>query len=193
MRTPHHDMATVEGWRVNLGRQVIRHTPGTAMSTRFGVIAAIATITTGVTAGVYLNFSTRVMPALGRLDGATGIAKMQSFNATAVQPPFMLCFFGSALAAGYFGVRLARGQRDLADVLAAAGGALYLAGLLLTIAYNVPLNDRLAAVEANSSAAQPIWREYLTNWTAANSVRAGLSSLGTLLVAGGAVLSWHQR
>lgn len=150
------------------------------------LVAGFGVATAAVTAGVYLNFTARVMPSLGRLSDPAGIARMQAFNRTAVQPPFMLCFFGAALAGGYLIVRVARGDRSAADLLLAAGGAAYLAGFLLTIGYNVPLNDRLARLDPHAASSVAVWRGYLRDWTAANSVRAGLSMLAcVLLISGG--------
>ncbi|WP_265445815.1 DUF1772 domain-containing protein [Flexivirga meconopsidis] len=147
--------------------------------------AAFGTVTAAVTAGVYLNFSARVMPSLGRMANSAGIAKMQDFNRTAVQAPFMICFFGAALVGGYLIFRVVRGDRSTADVLLAAGGTAYLIGFLLTIAYNVPLNDKLAALDPNAGSSVQVWRDYLTNWTNANTVRAALSTAAVgLLIAG---------
>ena len=42
-------------------------------------------------------FSSFVMPALRRLPPAQGVAAMQSINVTAVRPPFMLVFGGTAV------------------------------------------------------------------------------------------------
>lgn len=156
------------------------------------ILAIIGAVCSAGTAIVYLNFSARVMPSLGRLANPDGIAKMQAFNRTAVQPPFMLCFFGAALAGGYFIVRALRGHHARADLLAAAGGGLYLLGFILTVAYNVPLNDKLAAVDAQAASAIPVWRDYLSNWTNANSVRAVFSTLATALLIGATVAALRQ-
>lgn len=82
---------------------------------------------------------------------------------------------------------MARGERGPADLLAAAGGAAYLAGFLLTIGYNVPLNNKVEALTPTDPAAVAIWRDYLTNWTRANTVRAVLSVLGTGAMIGAAL------
>ncbi|OYO04756.1 hypothetical protein CGZ95_02430 [Enemella evansiae] len=150
-------------------------------------LALTAATLTGVTAVVYLNFSARVMPALAKLPNPAGIARMQQFNRTAVQPPFMICFFGAAVLGGYLIVRVARGERGTADLLAAAGGAAYLAGFLLTIGYHVPLNNRVDALTPTDPAAVGVWRDHLTNWTRANTLRAVLSVLGTGALIGAAL------
>lgn len=145
---------------------------------------AAGALTTGVTAVVYLNFSARVMPSLARLPNPAGIAKMQQFNRTATQPPFMICFFGAAVLGGYLLIRVARGAHSPAELLAAVGGAAYLTGFGITLAHSVPLNERIAGLDPHDPAAAAIWRSYLTDWTRANTVRAALSTVGTAALLG---------
>lgn len=152
---------------------------------------AIATVLAcgggAVAAGVYLNFSVRVMPSLDRLatadagagagvGAATAIARMQRFNVTAVQWPFMSAFFGAALGSVYL-VVAPPVMRDatLPAVLAGVGGALYLAGFLLTIAFHVPRNNALARLDPATADSTTKWAEYSRPWSAANTVRAVLS------------------
>lgn len=156
------------------------------MTSRIAVVAGVlGAVTSAVTAGVYIDFSARIMPSLGRMTNAAGIARMQHLNRSIEQGPFMLCFCGAGLAGGYLVYRLLRADRAMADVLLAAGGAAYLAGLLLTMVYNVPMNNRLAAVDPHAAASVDLWRDYLHNWTPANTVRAVFSVAAVgLLVAG---------
>jgi uncharacterized membrane protein len=131
-----------------------------------------------VVAGAFAVFSLMVMPALGALPGAAGIAAMQSVNRTAVRPVFMTLLFGTALLCLVVGGwELAGGRRP--TVLIAVG--LYLVGVVgVTVLANVPLNDELAEADGTAVAQ---WTDYLRQWTAWNTVRA-LASLaaGALLV-----------
>ena len=53
-----------------------------------------------------------------------------------------------------------------------AGGLLYLIGcILVTIVFNVPLNNELAAVKPGNGAGAELWTRYLSAWTAWNHVR----------------------
>lgn len=151
-----------------------------------GLLAA-GGVTTAVTTIVYTNFSARVMPSLAGLPAAQGISRMQGFNRTAVQPPFMLCFFGSAAVAAVLLVRLARGERSLADLLAGAGAVASLAAFVLTIAYHVPRNDALARLDPAAPSSVEAWETYLREWTRANKVRAALSGIGVGLFVAAAV------
>ena len=67
-----------------------------------------------------------------------------------------------------------------------AGGALYIVGTIgVTIARNVPLNDRLAKLQPQGSDATSRWEEYVTKWTAWNHVRvaAALGAAALLTIA----------
>ena len=69
------------------------------------------------------------------------------------------------------------------------GGVPYVAGMFgVTMVFNVPLNDALAAVNAESRTGDAIWRDYVVRWTRWNHVRtvccllaaAAFSFLGTV-------------
>lgn len=156
-------------------------------------LAGAAALGAGIAAGVYANFSLRVMPRLAALADPDGIRTMQSFNRTAEQAPFMAVFFGTALASGAVIARATDAERTTGDLLAAAGGGLYLAGFLLTIVYNVPRNNALAAADPVSAHGAQIWASYLREWTAANSVRAVMSAVGAAGLAAGTLTNILHR
>ena len=140
----------------------------------------------GLNAGVFFAFSTFVMPALKRLPAAHGIAAMQSINKLAVTPAFMAALFGTAVAClGLVAwAAISSGERPAALVI--AGGALYLVGTIgVTIACNVPLNNRLATLHPQGADAAGYWAKYVTKWTAWNHVRtiAALAAAALLTVA----------
>ena len=132
----------------------------------------------GLMAGVFFAFSTFVMPALARLPARQGIAAMQSINVAAITPSFMAALLGTGLACvillgGSLPTRPGPG-----GICVLLGSLLYLAGtVLVTIVFNVPRNDALAAVDAASAEGAALWASYLTSWTAWNHVRAA-SALG---------------
>lgn len=140
----------------------------------------------GVVAGVFFAFSAFVMPALGRLSPAEGVAAMQSINVAAVSFAFMTALFGTAascLGLVAWAVFSADGWAALFESL---GGALYLVGTIgVTVARNVPLNDALAEAHPRSSGVEAIWHEYISKWTAWNHVRtlAALTAAAMLTIA----------
>jgi uncharacterized membrane protein len=144
----------------------------TGMTKTWDFVTVVAAVGCGLVAGVLFAFSTFVMSGLTRLPASHGLAAMQSINITAVRPPFMLAFFGTAVACVALGVHVVttRGARDNVLLLVAVG--LYLIGTVgLTVAYNVPLNDKLARVDPGAADAARQWHDYTTAWTAANHVR----------------------
>lgn len=145
-------------------------------------LTIVTALGSALVAGVFLGFSTFIMPALAQLPAPQGIAAMQSINVMAVRPPFMVFFIGTALLSV---ATIVVGVAD-SDAYLIAGGALYLIGSFgLTIAYNVPRNDALAAVDPGSPAGAQVWERYLREWVAANHVRtlAGLAVAALMVVA----------
>jgi uncharacterized membrane protein len=140
----------------------------------------------GLVGGAFYAFSSFVMPALERLPAHEGIAAMQSINVTAVQPPFMVGFIGTALASA---ATIVVGAFELSEAHGAymvAGGALYLIGTFgLTIAFHVPRNDALAPIDPAAPASPQQWQRYLREWVPGNHVRtlAGLAAAALLTVA----------
>jgi len=66
------------------------------------------------------------------------------------------------------------------------GSVLYLAGtVLVTITFNVPRNEALAAVDPASPEGARLWSDYVVGWTAWNHVRVGaaLSAAASLTMA----------
>lgn len=140
----------------------------------------------GLIAGAFFGFSVFVMRALRDLPTAQGIAAMRSINVAVINPWFMGALFGTAALCV---VGIVRAARDLAD----AGAGLLLTGSLLyliltvgvTVAFNVPLNDRLAGVDPASAEAPATWAGYVTRWSRWNHVRTAgaLAASGAFIVA----------
>jgi uncharacterized membrane protein len=131
----------------------------------------LAALGCGVAAGVFFAFSTFVMPALGRLPRAQGIAAMQAINVAAVTPLFMTALFGTALCCAVL-LGWALWDRPAGAAFVIAGTVLYLAGTIaVTIVCNVPRNDVLAVLDPQAPEAAAQWASYLAGWTAWNHVR----------------------
>lgn len=130
----------------------------------------------GLVSGIFFAFSTFVMQALGRLAPREGISAMQSINIAVINPWFFLPFFGTGvLCIATIAVALVTNSNEsFTPVL--AGSFLYLFGCLgVTVAGNVPLNDRLAKANPDESEAESLWFRYLVSWTRWNHVRTAAS------------------
>jgi len=64
-----------------------------------------------------------------------------------------------------------------------SGGLIYLIGtILVTMAFNVPRNNALAAADPQSSGGARLWAGYVTSWTAWNHVRTASALAAAVLL-----------
>jgi uncharacterized membrane protein len=144
----------------------------------------------GLLGGLYFAFSTFVMAALGRIGQVAGISAMNAINVDIVRSPFIPIFFGTTLAsAALAGLAVFRGGEPGALAMM-AGGIIYVLGMfVVTVVFNVPLNNALAAVDPASADAGSLWARYLRDWTFWNHVRTvactGASALFIAAIAAG--------
>lgn len=141
------------------------------------VMTVASAIGSGLMSGLFFTFSTVVMKALGKLPPAQGAAAMQHINVTIINPWFMLLFLGTALTSLVTVALAIQDWGTPAVALALSGGVLYLVGcIVITMSYNVPLNNRLAA-QTDSNALAQEWQNYVQRWLPWNHVRT-VSTLG---------------
>jgi uncharacterized membrane protein len=154
-----------------------------------GVLSTVtlfAALGCGLMAGFFFAFSFMVMGALARLPPAQGIAAMQQINIVVINPWFGIAFFGTALVCAVLAVSSLFRWHAPGSAYLLVGGLLYLVGtILVTIAFNVPRNNALAALDPVSAEAASYWTTYLTSWTAWNHVRtaASLAAAASLTLA----------
>jgi len=148
------------------------------------ILALVACVASGCVGGVFFAFSAFVMPALNRLPAPAGIAAMQSINVTAVRPPLMVALFGTALlcvAAAVLGIGAWSSPSGPPLVLAAGA---YLVGTVgVTVAGNVPLNNRLAAMQPDHADAAAQWSAFARPWTRLNTLRTVAALAAAVLFA----------
>ncbi|GGF08647.1 anthrone oxygenase family protein [Williamsia phyllosphaerae] len=145
-------------------------------------ILVLGVTTTGLMAGLFCAFAYAVMPGLHRTDARTLVTAMQKINAAIVNPVFLLLFFGG-LVVTVAAAWLCRHEAIAPWVIVAA--VLYLLGLVVTVAFNIPLNDRLAAATDPDTARAA----FETAWVRWNLVRAVLHTGGFMVLAAGLVVS----
>ena len=144
----------------------------------------VAVLGCGLVAGIFFAFSTFVMRALGRVPENQGIAVMQAINITVINPWFFLAFFGTGAVCLPIAYLALMNTAGTLRAYLLGGCTLYLFGcLLVTVAFNVPLNNRLAAVEPDTSDAKALWTHYLSRWTLWNHVRTTASLVAAGLFA----------
>lgn len=136
------------------------------------VLAIALIVGSGLMAGVFFAFSTFVMKALAQLPPTQGVAAMQRINVVVLNPMFLGCFMGTAVLA-LLAIGLAVFDwRGMASAWMVAAGLLYVLGCFgVTMAFNVPRNDRLMRLDADSPEAAGYWPRYVREWTFWNHVR----------------------
>jgi uncharacterized membrane protein len=150
------------------------------MSTAAAALVIVTAVGAGCTGGALFAFSSFVMPALRRLPPAQGAAAMQSINITAVRPPFMFAFGGTAALSVALVVVAATALDEAYAPWLIVAAVLYLVGVLgLTMAYHVPRNDALAGLAPDAPETTAAWARYAAEWTTANHVRAAAGLLAT--------------
>ena len=148
----------------------------------FGLATLVSALGSGLVAGTFFAFSTFVMKALGNLPPPQGIAAMQSINVVVINPWFMAVFLGTAALCIAVVTAAFLQRQDPGTPYLLAGGVLYLVGtVLVTILFNVPHNDSLAAVAPATPEAAALWASYLSTWTAWNHVRTIAALAGSAL------------
>jgi uncharacterized membrane protein len=160
------------------------------MTERIALIATfVAALGAGIMGGLFFIFSNTVMAALGKLSAENGIAAMDSINATILNGTFLSVFMGTGLVSAVLVVCWLLGWMPSGGTLALAGSLVYLVGIIgVTMVFNVPMNDALAAVQPDSAAGASLWQDYLSRWTMWNHVRtiAGIGASALFILALGA-------
>jgi len=155
------------------------------------VLTLVSALGSGLIAGVFFAFSAFVMRALARLPASQGIAAMQAINIAVINPVFMSVFLGTAVAcAGLAAISMFTWHRPGA-VWLILGGLLYLVGTFgVTIMFNVPRNNEMAAIDPAKLEAAGKWATYVSSWTAWNHVRTVAAFAAAALLSVGLYLQY---
>ena len=145
----------------------------------------------GLLAGVFFAFSVFVMQSLAKLPTEQGISAMQSINTTILQSSFMVVFMGTTVLSVVLGILSFIKLGKMSALYVIAGSLLIFVGVfLVTVVFNVPLNDTLASVASGSPEGAQAWKEYLDSWTPWNHVRT-IASIGALIFFIIAIRRWE--
>jgi uncharacterized membrane protein len=137
----------------------------------------------GMIGGLLFAFSNFVLRALAQQPPESGIRTMQAINITIINPLFFLVFLGTALASVILAVTSLPRVSSPGALLLLIGCVLYIVGTFgVTMAFNVPLNNRLAILEPSTAQAAEFWREYVSSWMQWNHVRTIAAILASLLL-----------
>ncbi|WP_411577376.1 anthrone oxygenase family protein [Streptomyces sp. HUAS TT20] len=138
--------------------------------TTAGAVLGAATVTMGLIAGVFYIFACAVMPALHRSDDRVYVDVMRDINDVIQNPVFFLSFMGALVLTGVSAWQL---RHASCTRWVWAGFAAYALTFLVTVAFNIPLNDALA----KTGNASDLRDGFESAWVAWNAVRALLSTV----------------
>lgn len=137
-----------------------------------------AVITSALTAGILLAFSSMVMRPLSTLPPSEGVRAMQAVNVAAVRWPAILVFGPSLLLTVVVGIGSLTRLSEPSARWALTAAVIHVFGtFLLTAVYHVPRNNALAALPPASAEAASYWQTYLVEWTRMNHVRTLLAAV----------------
>ena len=120
-----------------------------------------------------------------RESGMAGVTAMNAINRVILRSAFMPLFFGTTLASAALAVIALMDFDAPGAVSLLSGGLLYVIGMfLVTMLFNVPLNNALQNVTADSRTGMAIWNDYLRRWTLWNHVRTASCLAASALLMG---------
>ena len=131
-------------------------------------------------------FSTFVMRGLDRTGPVDAITAMRGINAEAnSNPVFLLGYFGATILALVVGVIAVIQLQQPGSWWVLVGSVLAILAAVITMVFNVPLNNRLDTVNPvglSAADATREWQAYFSTWTAWNHVRTVTSFVGAALL-----------
>jgi uncharacterized membrane protein len=123
------------------------------------------------------------MKALARLPADERIAAMPSINVAAVNSWFLAAFLGTSAACLLVLVTTIIQWTDPSTAFLLPGALTYLVGcFLVTMVFNVPMDDALAALAPDAPDRAAQWAGYLAQWTTWNHIRTASSLAASALL-----------
>jgi uncharacterized membrane protein len=133
-----------------------------------------ATVTMGLTAGVFGDWAHTIMRGLHKTDDRTFVDVLQKLNEAIMNPLFMLGFMGALVLSGIAAVLYLRDDDHSVLPWVAVAFGLYLVGVVITFAVHLPLNEEITSAGdpgsiTNPAAVRDAFHE--TRWVAWHIVR----------------------
>ncbi len=142
----------------------------------------IATIASAIVGGVFLTFSDFVMRSLNGAKAAAGIQIMQIINREVFKTVFMVLLLGMSAGSIILATYASMQITDASQLWIILGGSTYFFGVfVVSMAFNVPMNNRLDKMDYSSEEAAQYWQKiYYPRWTFWNYVRAVSSTIAAV-------------
>jgi uncharacterized membrane protein len=162
--------------------------PGSVVRT---LTLGLATMATGLVAGVFYAYAVSVNLGLAAQPDASYVATMQAINARIQNPIFFASFFGAVLfLLATLAAHVPRPRSGRFRLVALACALYIVGGFLLTAFVNVPMNEELARVAEGASPDELAGARaaYEGPWNFWNGVRTVFTSMAFLVLIGACLL-----
>jgi uncharacterized membrane protein len=152
----------------------------------FVILTSLAALFSAAAGGMMYVFSTFAMRGLDRIGPIDAITAMRGMNTEAnSNPAFLLGYFAAAILALAVGVIAAVQLNQPGSWWLLVGAIFGILAAIITMAFNVPLNNHLDTVNPvglSAADAAREWQAYFSTWTAWNHVRTVTSFVGAVLM-----------
>lgn len=136
------------------------------------IVCAFSAIAYALVSGVFLAFSSVVMPSLAASNPAGAIQSMQIINRKVFPTLFMVMLIGMAVVSPALMGWVLWQEAGPAGPWILGAGLSYMTGVfLVTLGFNVPMNERLHPMDPMGPVAEAYWHRYVPGWSFWNTVR----------------------
>ena len=147
----------------------------------------LATFAAALSVGLFYAYHWTAMPGLNAADPMTAINALKSINAVITNPIFLFSFLGPLVLGAIAALLNLRSFGTTPVLLVWAGVLVYALGVFaVTLTFNVPLNNQLAAANPTAATAAAIWRAFYYPWMFWNLVRT-IASIVSFILFGAAL------
>ena len=151
-----------------------------------GVTLALATISTGMMAGVFFTWSNAVTPGLNKLADIEYLRALQSMNRVILNPMFYILFMGAVIFICLATAVLFRSNPSHLVWMLLSATVIYCNGVLaVTVWGNIPLNDVLDRADLGyitTDKAKSLRSTIENRWNNFNMIRSIASSISFLIL-----------
>ena len=146
----------------------------------------IATISTGLMAGIFFTWTNAVTPGIGKLKDIEYLSALQAMNRVILNPAFYVLFICPVLTLPLAAVLNYNSEPALVFKLLLVASIIYLAGsFLVTILGNIPLNNLLHRSDLEKFSlenAKDLRSEIEEKWNTFNLIRTITSFIAFILL-----------
>ena len=149
------------------------------------IVLLLATLLTGLTAGLCFTWNNAVTPGIGQLVDMGYLRSFQEMNRAIINPIFILVFFGPFFL-HIANIFLFRTSSSTIIWMVVASAAMYIIGLVaVTLFGNVPLNellDKTDLMQASTEELELLRAKFEVKWNRLHLIRTISTILSFLLL-----------